>query len=907
MPHANFARMAMQAGFMDKARLHVRRHFSRKIPEWMRFHDLEHTLSVVRTAMEIGRASGLAAKHLRLLELAALFHDTGYASAYKGHEEASARSAAAYLLRHGMHKASVVKVSALILATRMGQKPVGLLQRVLRDADSAKAGQSDFFEKSERLRLELEHTKGKRIGPAAWRLENRSYLEAHRFHTAYARRRFGKQKRINMDLLDQAIDGPRLRSRTSVPALPEPFMDRDVSWLSFNARVLQEAEDPQVPLLERLKFVAIHSSNLDEFYRVRVAQLRSLRKLGKWNRSALDVPPEKRLAKINQEALRQQDRLGKLYRNTLIPALRAQDIRFRRERQLSRLQKDFVLLLFKERIAPLLQTVTMRRSSISIIEDRRIYLVFALSQKGKHRSAIMNVPTAELGRFITLPSTKGRIDLMYLEDALRLGATSYFMGWTIKDSHAIKLSRDAELYLEDEFAEHVVDKVRRSLRKRRTGMTARFLYDGAMPATMLGHLRRSLDVKKGEMLKGGRYHNLSDLARLPIPGRADLRETPLHPLPHPALIGKDPFALIRSGDILLHFPYHDFDTVVKLVQRAVNDANVRRIAITLYRVAARSLICQALVEAARKGKRVEVLMEVQARFDEDNNLYWGEALEKAGARVIYGLDGYKVHGKLCLMERQEGKLLARYAYLGTGNFNESTARLYADMGLLTARKAMTREVAQVLDNLMTAKLPGATKLLRLAPHALRGELERAIDQEIAQALLGKPASILLKLNSIEDKTLIRKLYDADRAGVEVRLIVRGICCLVTEVPGHSENIKAISIVDRFLEHSRVYVFHNGGSPTVHLASADWMERNLDRRVEVAFPVLDAKLKVEVLRFLELEWQDNVKARSIDREQSNPYRIQAEGKPVVRSQTVWYAMLKRAADRMPIPSRRKWAR
>jgi len=904
MPHANFARMAMQTGFMDQARLHVRRHFSRMVPAWMRFHDLEHTLSVARTALEIGRASGLGAKDLRLLELAALFHDTGYASAYKGHEEVSAKLASVYLLRHGMDKVSAAQVSSLILATRMGQKPVGLMQRVLRDADSAKAGQADFFEKSERLRLELEHALGKRIGQTAWRLENRSYMEAHRFHTAYARRRFGKQKRINMDLLVRAIEGQRRRAKARTPALPEPFMDRDLSWLSFNARVLQEAQDPNVPLLERLKFVAIHSSNLDEFYRVRVAQLRSLLKLGKWNRSALGVPPEKRLSEINKEALRQQARIGTLYRHTLVPALRAQHIRFRREKQVSHLQRDFVLRLFKDRIAPLIQTVTVHRSSISFIEDRRIYLVFSLSQKGKHRSAIMNVPTAEMGRFITLPSTKGRVDLMYLEDALRLGASRYFKGWTVKACHAIKLSRDAELYLEDEFAEHVVDKVRKSLRKRRTGMPARFLYDGAMPTAMLDHLRRSLDVKKGEMLEGGRYHNLSDLMGLPIPDRADLRERPLPPIPHPAMAGKNPFATMRAGDVLLHFPYHDFDAVVALIRRAANDPKVRRIAITLYRVARQSLICQALVEAAGKGKRVEVLMEVQARFDEDNNLFWGEALEQAGARVIYGLEGFKVHGKLCLVERQEGKRLARYAYLGTGNFNESTARLYADMALLTARKAMTQEVADVLDHLMAAKLPGPTKLLRMAPYALRGELERAIDYEITQALLGQRASILLKLNSIEDKPLIRKLYDADRAGVQVRLIVRGICCLVTEVPGHSERIQAISIVDRFLEHARVYVFHNGGSPSVHLASADWMERNLDRRVEAAFPILDAKLKAEVLRFLELEWQDNMKARSVDHGQTNPYRRPLAGQRALRSQTAWYAKLKRVAGKGGNSSRTK---
>lgn len=885
---------------LEKARLHVRRYFSKHIPDRMRFHDLEHTLAVTRSAIDIGRASGLKGQALLLVELAALFHDTGYGKVCDGHEEESAALAAAWLHARGVDRRTIGEVRSLILATRADHVPRGLSQRVLRDADSAKAGQADFLEKGERLRQERESWSGKHIPPTEWEQENLSYLEGHRFHTAYARQRFGKQKEINLELLRQSIS--RLPNRTDavIAARPEPFMDRELSWLSFNARVLQEAQDPTVPLLERLKFVAIHSSNLDEFYRVRVAQLRGLRKLGKWNRSALGVPPGKHINRINHVALQQQATMGKLFRGTLLPELREKGIRFLDVGQLSRKHREFVLKYFTKCVEPLLRPMSMRESNALFIEDRRLYLVFSLVQgkHGKSRMVLVNVPSAELGRFVTLPSTEGSTDLIYLDEVIRVGASYYFKGWTVEACHAIKLSRDAELYLDEEFTEDLADKVRRSLRKRSTGVPARFLYDSAMPGAMLDQVRRLLDVKKGDMLPGGRYHNLSDLLGVPIIGYPELREKPLQPLPHPALTGKDLFRAIRNRDQLLHFPYHAFHPVLELIAQAARDPMVKRLAITLYRVASKSLICEALAEAARNGKQVDVLMEVQARFDEGNNLFWGSVLSKAGARVSYGVPGFKVHCKLLLIEREGAKDLERYAYLGTGNFNEQTALIYSDMAILTARKAITAEVNTILEGLIRGATPARNRLLITSPDHLRSYLERAIDREIEQAFQGKPASILLKLNSLEDKPLIRKLYDADRAGVQVRLIIRGICCLVTQVPGHSATIEGISIVDRFLEHARVYIFHNAGKPTVHLASADWMERNLDRRVEVAFPVLNEKLKDEVMRFLELEWADNVKARIIDQGQTNRYRPWRKGTRKIRSQTAWYEYLKAAVEQEP---------
>jgi|LakMenEpi03Aug12_release.lakeMendotaPanAssembly.Ray.scaffolds.fasta_scaffold04669_14 polyphosphate kinase len=877
---------------LKQARLEVRRHFSRHIPPSLHFHDLQHTLSVTRDALAIGRASGLAPADLLAVELAALFHDTGYAFKHKGHEAESQKIAAAFLHAQGAPALLIKKVVALINATRVDVRPRTLLQQVLCDADSSKAGQADFEARSELLRMELEATAGIKLEKHVWGRENLRYLEAHRFHTPYAQKRYGAQKSINLERLRKRLSGParKLRSPT---AFRDPLMDRDLSWLSFNDRVLQEATDERVPLLERIKFLAIYSSNLDEFYRVRVASLLSLMKLGKWDRTALQVPPGKRVERINHKALAQQRRFGALYREQLLPALAAKGVRIHNEQSLTAAQRDFVKAYAREHISPLLVTATVRPGNAPFIEDRKLYMVCRLKQKGrkKQKLVLVNVPSSELGRFLVLPAEKGRTDILFLDDAMRIGLPAFFSGFKLTGCHSVKLSRDAELYLDEEFAETMADKVRRSLRKRLTGVPARFLFDGAMPPSMLKPVRDLLGLKKTDLVPGGRYHHLSDLMKLPVSGRPELRDKPLKPLTHPVFSpSRDPFGTLRRQDVLMHFPYHDFGTVVQFVQKAARDAHVKRIAITLYRVAEGSKICEALIEAVGRGKEVLVFVEVQARFDERSNLFWGEALQKAGARVIYSYENLKVHCKLLLVERREGRALRRYAYLGTGNFNERTSRTYTDMGLLTAHEGITREVAQVFEHLKDQRHKPTLHHLMMAPLDLRSGLEHHIDKEIAHALSGKPASILLKLNSLEDRGLIAKLYNASRAGVDVRLIIRGICCLVTGVKGSSTNIQAISIIDRYLEHARAFVFHNAGTPVVYLASADWMERNMDRRVEVAFPLLDTALRQEVLDLLELQWQDNVKSRLIDKGQSNPYCAKEPGDKDVQAQTAFHARL-----------------
>ena len=778
---------------LEKARLHVRRHFARHMPKHLHFHDLEHTLSVTRTAVGIGQAMHFTPAEMGLLEMAALFHDTGYAHAYAGHEEHSARLAEAFLAKHGMPKRIIAVVRAAILATRLAARPRTVLQQVLRDADSAKAGQADFEEKSMRLRRELETVRKAPLDSTAWHAENLAYLEAHRFYTAYARRRYGPQKRLN-------LQGLRKRSiRSAADAAPkaygpERFMDRDLSWLSFNDRVLQEAKDPRVPLLERLKFLAIYSSNLDEFYRVRVASLRSLAKLNKATRTALDVPAEKLIARLNRKALKQQQEFGRLYRDTLLPMLAKKGIRLLDEKKLSPAQVRHVRAFFTEKMAPHLNTASIRAGNAPFIEDRKLYFAIRLKQKAntKARSVLLNIPSDEAGRFLVLPTTKGRTDILFLDDAIRLCLPQYFTGYKVLSCHAIKLSRDAELYLDEEFAGNVKDKVRKSLKKRSTGVPSRFLYDHAMARPVLRALRTLLGLAKQDLVPGGRYHNFSDLMKLPVGGHEDLRDGPWPAIQHPGLSRTtDPFALLAQGDVLLHFPYHDPLQVVRLLQQAAADPLVARIHITLYRVANDSAVCAALLSALAAGKAVIVFVEVQARFDEGTNLFWGETLEKAGATVLYSYEKLKVHCKLCLIERRVKGRTQRMAYLGTGNFNERTSRIYADAALLTARTTITQEVAEVFAHLADRRHRPRLQHLLMAPLSLRTRLEGLIDKEIAMALSGRPAGILLKVNSLEDRALISKLYDASRAGVQVRIIVRGICCLVPGIIGTSEHISAI--------------------------------------------------------------------------------------------------------------------
>ena len=681
---------------------------------------------------------------------------------------------------------------------------------------------------------------------------------------------------------------------------PQPYLHRDLSWLSFNYRVLQEAKDPAVPLLERLKFLAIYSSNLDEFFRVRVAGHRNLLRLGKRTKRELDFDPKQVLKDILKTVNRQQEEFSQIFEHEIIPGLADHGIYLRRRLDLNRRQQKFVEEYFHDHMLPYVQPVLLVKNKVRpFLNNGALYLVIEMIErvKGRPAYALVKVPSAELGRFVTLPSPEQRHEVIMMDDIVRHSIAWMFPGYEIEDTYSIKLTRDAELYIDDEFSGDLVAKIREGLSKRHVGPASRFVYDREMPDDLLEYLRDTLDLGRYDLLREGRYHNNADFFGFPDFGKTGLKNPPMPPLTYTALAQTEDFwASVRERDHLLYYPYHDYESVVRFFEEASVDPDVTHIKIVQYRVAKRSRIMDALREAVQRGKRVSVFIEIKARFDEEANLRWGEKLEAAGVTVHYSFPGVKVHAKIAVVRRLEGGRGRLYAYLSTGNFHENTAKVYSDFGLFTADRRITTEAGRLFSFLETVKLPKSDfKHLLVGQFNLRGGLNDRIDREIEHARAGRPAGLLLKMNSLQDRRMIEKLYEASQAGVRIRLIVRGIFSLVPGVKGLSENIEAISIVDRYLEHARVFVFENDGAPEVFLSSADWMTRNLSYRIETAFPLYDPEVRDRVIRLTELQWSDNVKARILDAELSNEYRV--GGKDLaVRSQVESYYYVKRLEDR-----------
>ncbi len=688
-----------------------------------------------------------------------------------------------------------------------------------------------------------------------------------------------------------------------LPELKEfPFVHRDFSWLSFNYRVLQEAKDPAVPLLERLKFLAIYSSNLDEFFRVRVANVRNLKKVGKKTKAALDFNPGELLREILRVVNRQQAEFSAIFEEQIVPELKRHHIHILRRLELNELQQQWVENYFLENLLPFAMPVLLVKKRIRpFLANAHLYLAVHLQDRKKPLAdseyAIVKIPSDQLPRFLKLPSEEGRHDMILLDDVVRHNLAFLFPGYQILDTYSIKLTRDAELYIDDEYSGNLLQKIKTSLQKRQVGPPSRFVYDREMPTEMLEYLASTFDLGKNEVLPEGRYHNNFDFFKFPDFGMSHLRYKPMPPLPHPNLsAAEDLFEVIRTKDQLVHVPYQSYDPVVHFFEKAAEDPDVTHIKVIQYRVAKNSRIINALLNAIKLGKQVSVFVEIKARFDEANNLEWGEKLQKAGARVYYSFPGLKVHSKLALVRRLEQGKARLYGYLATGNFHEDTAKVYADFGLFTVDPRLVEEVSlvfRVLENIQTSEV--AFKHLFVGKNNLRPSLYALIDREIEAAKRGEPASMIAKLNSLEDKEIIRKLYDASRAGVKIQLIIRGICCAVPGVIGMSENIEIISIVDRFLEHARVLVFYNGGEEEVFLSSADWMERNLSYRIETTFPIYDPDLKVEILECLRMQLADNVKARIIDQENLNEYKRVASDIPI-RSQIETYFWYKRIIEK-----------
>jgi polyphosphate kinase len=678
------------------------------------------------------------------------------------------------------------------------------------------------------------------------------------------------------------------------------LIQRDISWLSFNYRVLQEAKDPTVPLLERLKFLAIYSSNLDEFFRVRVANHRNLVRAGKKTRQVVDYNPKAILKQILQIVNSQHEEFSRIFERQIVPELGKHRIFLKRRLDLGIRQRAFVEQYFAEHMLPFVQPVLLVKGKIRpFLNNASLYLMVHLKDKedDSDQYALVKVPSDHLPRFVKLPCYRQRKELIMLDDIVRHCLSGMFPGYHILDTYSFKLTRDAELYIDDEYTGDLMLKIKNSLTKRHVGPPSRFVYDREMPRDLLQFLIDTFQLKKDDLLVEGRYHNNFDFFKFPDFGLTELKNKPLPPLPYNPLekIG-DFFAALRQRDHLIAPPYHSYATVVKFFEEAANDPLVTHIKITQYRVARRSRIMNALIEAAEAGKEVFVFIEVKARFDEEANLEWGERLEAAGVKVAYSLPGVKIHSKLALVQRNEEGGPALYSYLSTGNFHEETAKVYSDFGLFTTDARLTREVVRIFSYLETNKKPRLRfRHLLVGQFRLRENIERLIDREIKHAQKGKPSGITLKLNSIQDEKMIKKLCEASQAGVPIRLIIRGICSLVPGVPGVSDNIEAISIVDRYLEHARVLIFHNRGKADIFLSSADLMTRNLSWRVEVAFPVYDDRLRRQLLDVIGLQWSDNQKARLFDREQTNPYRRQPGAEPV-QSQVATYQYFKERVEK-----------
>jgi polyphosphate kinase len=688
---------------------------------------------------------------------------------------------------------------------------------------------------------------------------------------------------------------------------PKKLLNRELSWLAFNYRVLQEAKDATVPLLERIQFMAIFSSNLDEYFKVRVATLKRLISLKKKTRQKLEEDPSAELDHILAEVDRQQQELGETFRNRILPALRHEKIYLLDEKTLRTEHTAFVQEYFAAKVQPLLAPVLLRDDTpYFFLKDQTIYLLIELAKPQHPRMApravaILEIPAKKHGgRFVKLPDLNEERFVLFVDDVIRLNLTKLFPEYSSAQAYAVKISRDAELDIEEEVSENVMAKIQRSLKKRETGYPSRLLYDADMPTHLLEQLQRITGVTDEELVVGSRYHNFRDFFGFPDFDLPQLKYTPQPPLLHPQLrFHKSILEAVYQQDFLLHYPYQSFEYVLRFLNEAATDPAVSAISATLYRVADKSKVAKALVKAAKNGKTVTVVVELKARFDEESNIYWARKLEKAGANVILGLPHFKVHCKLCLVTRQEHNGPVNYAYLSTGNFNEKTSAIYGDHALFTRDTRLTKEVERVFEYFVNRQPVKPFRHLLVAPFNMRQKFSSFINNEIRNARKGLPAYMILKMNSLQDEDMIMKLYEASQAGVRVELIVRGVCCLNPGVKGLSENITVRSIVDRYLEHARVYIFGNNNDEKLYVASADWMTRNLSRRIEVGFPVFDEKLRQEIRYLTELQLHDNKKARTIH----NQYFRNRADDEEIRAQLATYHYLQSLNPELtPVPVR-----
>ena len=680
------------------------------------------------------------------------------------------------------------------------------------------------------------------------------------------------------------------------------YFKRDISWLSFNYRVLLEAEDETLPIYERIKFLSIYSSNLEEFYEIRVAEHRGVIMKKNFTEES-GAEAEETLAEITEEVNRQQREYYRIF-SKVLQELNRQDIYLYQDSRPEPFHEEFVHNFFNEEVFPFLSPVMIQAGDIrTFIRDRRLYLVIRMVKKSKRMAepdyvpdyyyALMKIPYAKVPRFIELPTHEGKHYIMFIDDIIRANLSSIFPGYVVESCYSIKISRDADIYLDDEKGGNIVENIRKKVKKRKIGALSRFMYDSNMPDDFLAFICNAFGITTDDLVLGGRYNNLQDLIKLPNPIGKELEQLVPSPMRVPFLDDMGSvFRAVKKRDILLHFPYQSFDYLIRFLMEAAFDPKVDEIKITQYRVAENSAVINTLISAAQNGKKVTVFVELKARFDEENNMSTAERMEQAGIRIIYSIPGLKVHAKVAVILRkdtEDGCKRRDFAYLSTGNFNEKTARIYSDMALLTSNAELITDINKVFA-VLEGKLAGPTfRHLLVARFNMVPELTRMIHREIEHVKAGRKGRIVLKMNGLHDQNMINELYNASENGVEIDLIVRGICCLVPNRP-FSANIKVTRIVDMFLEHSRIWYFYNDGEEELFLTSADWMRRNLNRRIETAFPILNAEIKRNIIDILNIQLQDNVKACLIDEHLHNNFK--RDGNPVkVRAQLAVYEYLK----------------
>ncbi|WP_394213590.1 polyphosphate kinase 1 [Enterovibrio calviensis] len=676
------------------------------------------------------------------------------------------------------------------------------------------------------------------------------------------------------------------------------YIDKELSWLSFNERVLQEAADKSVPIIERVRFLGIFSSNLDEFYQVRFADVK--RRILINEEQGIDNTAKELLSKIQDKVLKLNQDFDHLYNDILLEMAR-RHIFLVNELQLTEYQQNWLKRHFVSNLLPHITPIILTDDMdlLSFLKDAYSYLVVELKKEGQAtRYALIEIPTDEIERFIKVPEPKGRRrrkTIILLDNIIRLCLDEIFQGFFDYDSveaYAMKMTRDAEYDLTNEVDHSLLENMSDSLDQRITALPVRFVYQRDMPKAMVKRIIRMLRISDYDsVLPGARYHNFKDFIGFPNVGMRYLENAPLPPIESADFRQSgNAFDAIRLRDILLYYPYHTFQHMTELVRQASYDPKVRSIRINVYRVAKKSRIINSMIDAANNGKRVTVVVELQARFDEEANIEWARVLTDAGVKVVFGTPGLKIHSKLCLISRREEDGLREYAHIGTGNFHEKTARLYTDFSLFTADKSITNEVRKVFNFIENPYKPVKFNHLIVSPRNSRSRLYKLIDREIEHARAKRKSGITLKVNNLVDVGLVNMLYKASNEGVKIRMIVRGMCSLIPGVKGLSQNIRAISIVDRFLEHPRVFAFENGGERDVYISSADWMTRNIDNRIEVATPIKDQRLKDRIMDILEIQFSDRAKARVLDKEMSNAY-VKRGNRKKIRSQIEIYDYLK----------------